>query len=1203
MANRLSSLELQGFKTFATTTRLEFPGQVTAIVGPNGSGKSNIADSIRWVLGEQSYSLLRARKTEDMIFSGSQERSRAGMAAATITFNNDDGWLPIDYSEVTISRQAYRDGQNDYLLNGQKVRLKDISELLAQTGLAEMSYTIIGQGLVDVALALKPDERRKLFEEAAGIGLYRSRKEEALRRLENTRKNLERVLDIMTEIRPRLRSLERQSARFIEYQRLRADLQVLLREWYGFHWHQKQEDLKNARTAYLDHEKQLSVIRREHAEVGRKVEESRQELSEKRRALETSHKELSEFHQALEKSSRELAIIDERRRSYNQQKSNLEIDIANVEESLKDLETQQIRFNEEIERRSLDYNAALEELNKVEQHLSEVKSQKETAEAQLSESRKRRVGMETDSVQLTARIDEMNNRLATLTDERSKIQSALADLNQQLASLQLKAKVTENQFADTQKRVTSKELELKAKQVELDQMQQEKQDETDRLASLEAELAKLQAQYEVLQQAEAALSGYSEGSKSVLKDSRAGKLPKGIEALSKHLVVEERFEQALSAALGELADLLIVPANSTEIIVSYLEKNEKDRVALLIETPSETLAVSSAMLKQKGAIGLANDLVKIEGPYNEIVSPILSQIIIVEDWKTAQSIQPKLRGFQKVVTLNGLVFQSNGVVTTGQNASAKRIGRTRRKGELTDDLEKTGKTLAAQQEKLTKISSNIENRLTELEDIKKDLDKSKIAQETARHDRQATVDALTRLEEQLAWYSEQLEDLAENESQTQTHIEEHQDQLEKLQKQINELLDIEQVHQENVNAVPVFEIRQELNHCQTHQIVTKNVLDTARQRAHDHQNRIKDVRERLELHLSRLEMIQNGLAEIAKQELLLKDSIGRISNKIAKIEETRINPLTQSQDEVEKSVIKLQKLEDQSHQQMIIAERQYTQLQLELDRRNDQLQNLTQRIEDDFGLVSYDYEIRMDGPKPLPFEDGTIENLPLVKEIPDTLEGDIKHLKSQIRRIGSINPEAQQEYIEVKERYEFLSSQIEDLEKASEDLQKIIEELDVLMERDFLKTFKAVNQEFSVYFTRLFNGGEAKLMFSDEENPVEGGVDIEARLPGRRQQGLALLSGGERSLTAVALIFSLLKVSPTPLCILDEVDAMLDESNVGRFIGLLRELAAKTQFVIITHNRNTVQAADVIYGVTMGRESTSQMISLKLEDVDETYLE
>ena len=252
--------------------------------------------------------------------------------------------------------------------------------------------------------------------------------------------------------------------------------------------------------------------------------------------------------------------------------------------------------------------------------------------------------------------------------------------------------------------------------------------------------------------------------------------------------------------------------------------------------------------------------------------------------------------------------------------------------------------------------------------------------------------------------------------------------------------------------------------------------------------------------------------------------------------------------------------------------------------------------------VSFEYDQKIDGPSPLPYGDGLIEDLPSVKELPENIDEDIKLLKRQVRRLGAINPEAQQEYTEVKDRYEFLTEQVADLEKASEDLTEVINELDTMMERDFLSTVKAVNSEFSVYFTRLFNGGEAKLMFSDEENPVEGGVDIEARLPGRRRQGLALLSGGERSLTAVALVFALLKVSPTPFCVLDEVDAMLDESNVGRFIELLKDLAQNTQFVIITHNRNTVQAADVIYGVTMGRDSTSQMISLKLEDVDEAYL-
>ncbi len=1202
MIRRLNSLELQGFKTFATSTRLEFPGQVTAIVGPNGSGKSNIADSIRWVLGEQSYSLLRAKKTEDMIFSGSQHRPRAGMAAITINFNNEDGWLPIDYAEVSLSRRAYRDGQNEYLLNGQKVRLKDISELLAQTGLAEMSYTIIGQGLVDVALALKPDERRKLFEEAAGIGLYQSRKAESLKRLENTRKNLDRVLDIMTEVKPRLRSLERQSARFIEYQRLRADLQVLLREWYGFHWHQKQDDLRNARMAYQNHEHQLSAMRRQHAELSHQVEESRNTLHEKRHALELAHKALSELHRDFEKSSRELAILEERRRSYKQQQQDIEIDLANVEEALSGLETQEIGFTEEIEQRTAEYNAALDEVNAVETKLAEIKRQKEIEEALLSETRNKRIRLETENLKLKARLEELNNRLQSQSIERNKAEASLAALKDESMEVQGKLEEAEKAFLSAEKKLEKLSGSLKEKRARLDELEVQRQSETDKLTSLNATKAKLQAQFDVLQQAEAALSGYSEGSKAILEDSRKGTLPKGIEPLSQHLVVDSKYEKALSAALGELADLLVVPSDARDMIIAYLESKEQDRVALVADSSLENGSPSKAVLSSKGVIGLASDLVQVDDRYQSISKAILSQIVIVEDRTSAQAVLPELKNGQKAVTLSGLVFHTNGIITSGQGASAKRIGRTRQKGELEAEINAIETNIQKQNTVISKLNSDLETDRKQYQVAIQSVEQAEEEQKGAYRTRQKVQDERSRYEEQIIWHTDRLDALDGSDADIRAQIDQHQQKCEDLEVQVAELTDKEEIHQENVNAVPVFDVQQELNQWQTHQIVAKNALGAARQRAQDHQGRLQDAKERLSTYRERIEMIHAGLNDIQQQEGLLKADIDQVSANIAEIEKTQIAPLTQSQYEVEKSVVELQRQEDQSHKKVIIAERQYTQLQLELDRRNDQLENLVQKIEDDFGLVAFDYEKRMDGPNPLPFDDGTIENLPVVKEIPPNLENDIKQLKAQIRRIGPINPEAQQEYLEVKERHEFMTQQIADLEAASEDLRQVIEELDALMERDFIRTFKAVNLEFSDYFTRLFNGGEAKLVFSDEENPVEGGVDIEARLPGRRNQALALLSGGERSLTAVALIFALLKVSPTPFCILDEVDAMLDESNVGRFIDLLRDLSQRTQFVIITHNRNTVQAADVIYGVTMGRESTSQMISLKLEDVDEAYL-
>ena len=1203
MINRLESLEMQGFKTFATITRLEFPGQVTAIVGPNGSGKSNISDSIRWVLGEQSYSLLRAKKTEDMIFSGSQQKPRAGMASVSLTFNNTDGWLPIDYAEVSISRRAYRDGQNEYLLNGQKVRLKDISELLAQTGLAEMSYTIIGQGLVDVALALKPDERRQLFEEAAGIGLYRSRKEESLRRLETTRKNLDRVLDIMTEIKPRLRSLERQSSRFVEYQQHTKDLQVLLREWYGYHWHQKQQDLKNVRAAYQDQETQLSVLRQKHEETTNKVEESRVTLFNVRKELEAAHKELSGHHLELETTTRELAIIDERRRSYNQQRSELEIDIANAQETVKELELQETSFAQEIEQRSAEFNAASDEVNQADLRLSELSAKREAAEKSLESTRNKRVAMEKEIVQVTAHAGELRNRLQSLELNRSKVEEAIQRLDNEKEALQADLTTSEKAYRNSEQRIDEIADEINTIDKQNDSLRQEKYALTEVISGYETKLTKVSAQLGVLEQAEAALTGFSEGSKTILEDARQGKLPKGIEPLSNHLIVAEKYERAISAALGELTDLLIVPTDNQDVVINYLESKDRDRVALYFPNGAVTTNNGKDFSNVKGVIGYASDLIKAEPEYRELVKALLSEILIVENRAAAISIQPKLQGAQKVVTLNGFVLYSNGVMIGGQSAASKRIGRTREKTDLIEERGNLEKQISAKHTEMQSLESSLEQGLTASQSLSAQLHTLEEEFNHLKKQYQEAKDGYSRLEEQLVWHQDRLQETHEAVETAKASILQDDEKLAQYHDQVDQLIALEKQNLESVNSYQVFDLQQELNHWQTHQIVTKNALGAAKQRQQDHNKRLVEAQERLSVHQNRLNALTQGLATTKEKESVLREDFERLSSTIKQIEDEKITPLTASQSEADKTLTALQKLEDQSHQQVIIAERQYTQLQLELSRRNDQLQNLQQRIEDDFGLVSYEYEQKMDGPKPLPFDDGIIENLPRVQEISETLQDDIKHYKALIRRIGAVNPEAQQEYIDVKERFEFLTQQIDDLEQASNDLQEVIDELDGLMERDFIKTFKAVNTEFTDYFTRLFNGGEAKLVFSDEENPVEGGVDIEARLPGRRSQGLSLLSGGERSLTAVALIFALLKVSPTPFCILDEVDAMLDESNVGRFIELLKELSKKTQFVIITHNRNTVQAADVIYGVTMGRDSTSQMISLKLEDIDEAYLE
>ena len=1203
MKKRLSSLELQGIKTFATTTRLEFPGQITAIIGPNGSGKSNIADSVRWVLGEQSYSTLRAKRTEDMIFSGSDQRSRAGMASATITFDNEDGWLPIDYSEVSISRRAYRDGQNEYLLNGQKVRLKDVSEILSQTGLSERTYTIIGQGLVDVALALRPDERRELFEEAAGIGLYRSRKEDALRRLETTQKNIERVLDILAEIKPRLRSLERQAGRYQEYEALQFELQQMLRDWYGYHWHQKQQDLKHVRFSYQDQEKHLSTLREKHEEVVKKVEESRLELGQNRSELEKTHRELSEFHQTLEGVNRELTIIDERQRSYAHQKSNLEMDIANLQEEMKELAIRKKSLEDEIEQQTIDVNNASLQAQQVQQQLALITAQKDEKEAHLEEVRNSRIALETEKVKITAHIGSLKDRVRSFLDEKNKIEASIRDLEQEVKLSNDHIGNLKDNFLEKEQKSLNFENNLDSLINRLNEVRMEKDGIDQNIGRHETNLAKFQARLDVLEQAEAALSGYSEGSKAIVEESRKGRLPSGIEPLSKHIIVDGEHEKAISAALGELADLLVVPSMGTNAVIEYLISRESERVALIPMENDKHPKPANRFEKLDGYIGRANSLIKVDTSLRNLIDKLFSDIHVVHDEQCAGEIQPDLDGIEMAVTLKGLVFQSNGILISGQAASGKRLGRTRQRSELNQEIERLQASLKIIYEQKIAIEKSFLSLTEQLKSMRQKHLEAVDEKESAQKAVQAAEEKLHRLKEQRRWHQDRLLSIQLHIKENETLIDQNSMNKSGIEEKLAGKKEEEKAFLDSLAELPIFEIQKAFNRLNTQKLVAENGLKALQERFLDHKQRIQESEGRLTTLVYRLNELEDNLETIRHKHSELNQSAAEMTINIEKLQADQIKPLSKEKEKISKQVNALEKLEEHSHQQVMMAERKFTQLQLEMSRRDDQLENLREKIEDDFGLVSFVYEESIEGPNPLPFNEELIQSLPTVKSIPEKTEVEIKSLKSRIKRIGVINPEAQTEYIAVKERHEFLTQQIDDLEKAGKDLQEVIRTLDGLMEREFLQTFKAVKQEFSGYFSRLFNGGEAKLVISDENNPVEGGVDIIARLPGRRQQGLALLSGGERSLTAVALIFALLKVSPTPFCILDEVDAMLDESNVGRFTDLLRELAENTQFVLITHNRNSVQVADVIYGVTMGRDSTSQMISLKLEDVDEKYFE
>jgi len=1200
MPLRLKSLELHGYKTFAAKTNFEFAEGITAIVGPNGSGKSNIADSLRWVLGEQSYSLLRAKKTEDMIFAGSEQRPRAGMASVGVIFDNTDGWLPVDFSEVALARRSYRDGRNEYLLNSQHVRLKDINELLAQSGLSERTYTILGQGLVDASLALKADERRRLFEEAAGIGLYRTRREEALRRLETTKRNLDRVLDILAELEPRLKSLERQAARAQEYTRVQADLRVLLLEWYGFHWHSAQNDLSAALELGRNQEAKLAEAHESYQNVRQDFTAFRDHLNGLRARLNSWHRQSAQLHESRESTSGDLAVLDERQRTLLDTRQTGMSEQSLLSEEIKIAQERQAETEAETVRLQTEYDDALTQTRSAQAILDKQQVEKSRIQTELQVVQEKLQKFTMQRASLQAHLDELASRSDGQSQKLDSLVQAIAsaEVDAEKAVQELKGLRLARQKAETAVKKAEAKLQfIRNQQTDLETQVKEKQAIG---SARQAEQARFKAQLEVLEQSEQSLAGYADGAKMLLDASRQSKLGGARGALSAALEVPAELEVAITAALGEYTDaVLMVSGQDAEKAMALLETNQSGRASLL---PLDWLSPAEPLRMKRNidCIGVASDLVKAAAEYRPALDLLLGQVLIVRDRAAARRVlagQPKNT---RAVTLLGEVFHATGQVTAGKPVKAAALGRPRQRRELQESLGNVENQIAMVDSELKKLSGQIETVREDVADSQDTVGKERTGLESARNsERQAEVREESA-HRQLDWLVSQKMNIETEIAQARKELEQGAGALSDNEKDTLQAQEALRMQSANLAALTTDEIQEQVTFWSTGSAVAERALQESRMRHIDRKSAADRVQMRQTTLEKRLIEIDEALVELENTRQNLRIQAAGINTQLEELR-SLIEPAEKELETSEAQEEDLQKRETEGQSALARVERTYNQIQLELGRKQELLGNLRQKIEDDFGLVAFEYANDVSGPVPLPL-DGMVEQLPAVNELPLDLEENMNRLRAQLRRMGAINPEAQQEYRSVNERFTFLTAQLEDLHKAETDLHQVIEELDELTRREFQKTFDAVAQQFHSIFHRLFGGGAARLVLTDPENLTETGIDIEARLPGRREQGLSLLSGGERSLTAIALVFSLLKVSPTPVCVMDEVDAMLDEANVGRFRDLLLELSKETQFIIITHNRNTVQAADVIYGVTMGRDSASQIISLKLDEISEEYL-
>lgn len=1197
---RLKSLELHGYKSFAAKTIFQFDEGITAVVGPNGSGKSNISDALRWALGEQSYGALRGKKTEDMIFSGSDGRARLGMAQVSLVLDNSEGWLPVDFSEVTLIRRAYRDGQNEYVLNGNRVRLRDINELLAASGLSRRTYTVIGQGLVDAALSLRAEERRALFEEAAGISLHRAKRAEALNKLDATHSNLLRVNDIVSEIEPRLAYLERQAERAAQNQVFSTQLKALLRIWYGYRWRRGQERLHKTRLVHERSQRDLDAQRALLEQAAAQINELRRRQTQLRGQLGELHREGSRLHSEAESLQRTLAVGEERARWLSAQREELLSEIEPLQVVRQAAEERIAEAQSTIAQSEAELEAARARTEHVRARLDAHHAERRKLLDQQSEA-------EREARELADRVAGHRARLAQLAERRIQLQRE-AELSQQSIA------TNREQQAMHQEELSQKEAALRAVVGELEILEGQRRERLAaaqklgaRAGELEAEIASLQrhlealrARHDLLSRMQEDLAGFYEGVRNVLKAGRGAATLRGVVgSVAQLLRVPRDLETAMEAALGgHVQDVVVESWADAEAAIAYLKTNHAGRATFL---PLDTLKPSEPIHPPDtpGVLGVASELVK----YAERVAPVarllLGRTLVVEDLPAARHALAAMRGGFQIVTRSGEMVRSSGSVSGGsvsrEKAGGGFLAREREWRELPATITKQEarrQDFQAQLEENQHAQAGQQAALEELNRRQADLE---VARASTQRKQEALVREIERTEEAIQWQQSLLDarqkevaELDQGEGRLRTEIESFETARAQTQAR-SELLAAEAA------ALAAEALLVDLSQAQTELAVIQGRRDSQGAVLDGHQASLSDLTRLIEAKERRCREL------FEERDLLLgrleaqRDQDSQFQDQIAAME-GRIQPVEQELGSLEEQQATLEGEEGHMREMLHRLETEHGRAALEFGRRQDELEMLRRQIEEDLGLVEVELSEDQVGQPYLPLRP-LVSQLPNVTELPEDVEIEVRRLKVQLGRLGSVNPNAPKEFEELRARHEFLIRQMADLEQAATDLRQVIAELDRLMEREFSDTFEAVAIEFRGYFKQLFGGGEARLVLTEPDNLTETGIDISARPPSKRLQSLSMLSGGERALTAVALIFSLLKVSPTPFCVLDEVDAMLDEANVGRFRQELEKLAKTTQVIIITHNRRTIEAANIIYGISMGDDAASRVISLKLDQV------
>ncbi len=1181
----LKSIEVHGFKSFANKIVLDFHNGITGIVGPNGSGKSNVSDAVRWVLGEQSAKQLRGASMQDVIFSGTENRKPLSYAYVAITMDNSDHVLDIDFEEVTVARRVYRSGESEYLINGSPCRLKDVNELFYDTGIGKEGYSIIGQGQIERILSGKPEERRELFDEAAGIVKYKRRKAAAQKKLETERENLVRVNDILSELERQVGPLERQSEKAKTFLKKKEELKTFDVNLFLLEMDRIDKEMEAVVKNYDIADSDLKETTAMFGKVKEEYENTQKAIESVEQEIETARENLNNSTILKGKLEGQINVLNEQIKAAEMSDEHFSSRMEAIEgekaEKIKQKEAYESE-KEELDRQlndvSLRRERAEKELSELQQEIARCNQGITDGKNELLSLLNRKADIQANQQKFDTLMEQMNIRKAQLNQRLLHRKSQESDIDEQLA--QGEAALTEvngeiNRLKGEEEAFLMRQKEWNKKLSDINRSLEENTGRYHKTSSRLESLKNIAERYD----------GYGMSIRRVMEQK--GK-EKGILGVVSDLIkVEKKYETAIETALGgSIQNIVTEDEQTAKRMIGFLKENRLGRATFLPLTSVDGRGSfkNQDALKENGVIGLANTLVDNEEKYNGITAQLLGRVLVVDEIDNAIALQKKYRQSLNIVTLEGESLRPGGSMTGGAfKNSSNLLGRNR-------EIEDLAKELDSLKENLSKEKNRREDILTAqalLEDdikaVNEKLQQQYILQNTAelnvkraRELKEESGEALKSLQLEGGELERQMRDLKGEKEQAISRLNAAQmreQEIDAESRQFQQVLD-EQIYIESSVNKTVSEVQmEEANIRQKTEFAATNI-----QRVASEIHRCDEQMEELKLDVlsakEEAEKKKEEIEEIKKTILASDEEYGRLEQELKEKTKRREEMSSEYKGFFEKREEIQSRMAD---------------LDKEIFRLNSQRERLEESKENQANYMWEEYELTFH--KALEFRDTSYDNLADLRKM-------ISQIKEDIKNLGDVNVNSIEEYKEVSKRYEFLKGQHDDLIQAEETLVGIIEELDEGMRKQFSEKFAEIQREFDKAFKELFGGGKGTLELVEDEDILESGIRIIAQPPGKKLQNMVLLSGGEKSLTAISLLFAIQNLKPSPFCLLDEIEAALDDSNVGRFAKYLHKLTKNTQFIVITHRRGTMGAADRLYGITMQEKGVSTLVSVNLIEKD-----